>query len=149
MRPDILAKIMDDQNYDQTIISLCWDYLTNRKQRVLHKPSNSISSERIFNVGVPQGTKCGPILWNIFIGSLTSNHNIVKYADNLTIYSTLFKMHATLVERGVKCMGDRSILNEAITSAEWCARHGVTLNASKTKQMVISLKDKIKLNTPV
>ena len=149
MRPDVLAAIMDQQGYDQTIITLCIDYLTNRKQRVIHKPSRSVSSERSCSVGVPQGTICGPVLWNIFIKSLESSENILKYADDLTIYATIPKSAVISGRRGEKTTDNAIIAAEAEATAKWCEEHGMTLNTSKTKHMLISLRDNIILEQPV
>ena len=101
------------------------------------------------NIGVPQGTRCGPILWNIFIKSLQLSENIIKYADDLTIFTTIPKSESTNIAHGHSSTASDTISKEATMSAEWCQNNGMTLITSKTKQMAMSLRNKITLETPV
>ena len=72
IQSDILSKVMHDKGYDQStcIIKPCISYLTNRKQRVTHKVTNTISSKRVSNVGVPLRTRCNRKQWNLFSNTL-------------------------------------------------------------------------------
>ena len=149
MRPDILAKVMSSQGYNPAIIQLCISYLTDRTQCVIYKPTRVRSSERKCSVGVPQGTICGPTLWNIFIRSLETNESILKYADDLTIHTTIPKSAARTVKRGEKTTSGSTINQAAEASQNWCSQHGMTLNTTKTKHMLITLRDKIQLDEPV
>ena len=98
---------------------------------------------------MPQGTICGPTLWNIFIRSLETNESILKYADDLTIHTTIPKSAARTVKRGEKTTSGSTINQAAEASQNWCSQHGMTLNTTKTKHMLITLRDKIQLDEPV
>ena len=152
MRPDAdsLAVIMMSQGCDHPTIQLCINYLTDRQQKVIHKASMTKSEQRVSNVGVPQGTRCGPVLWNIFIQSLTTSEPIIKYADDLTVYTILKKYDSKHTSKIHKSTDGKTIASQATLIEDWCQKTGMTLNASKTKQMTISLRDKITLEiTPV
>ena len=149
MRPDKLAAIMMSQGYQHGVIKLCVNYLTERRQRVIHKSSRTTSHERVNSVGVPQGTRCGPVLWNIFIKSLHTSEKMIKYADDLTIYITLAKSDSTSTGRGNKCTESQRINDAATETFNWCTNNCMTLNTSKTKHMVISLRDTVNLVNPV
>jgi hypothetical protein len=113
MRPDALAAIMISQGYEHATIKLCIDYLTNRTQRVIHKHSGVKSPIRVSSIGVPQGTKCGPMLWNIFIKSLVQTEQVIKYADDITVYTTIDKRQSETISRGTKSTSSNTIANQA------------------------------------
>ena len=136
---------MNEKVYDQSIIKLCISYLTNRRQRVIHKLTNTISSERVSNVGVPQGARCGPKLWNLFISTLDMETDIIKYADDVTIFTSIPKSTAQTTGRNAKSTPDQTIATAAQISANWCTRNSMTINTSKTKHMLLTLKNEVSL----
>ena len=76
---------MNEHEFHPQTIRLIADFLKRRKQCVKF---NSSASEYIdINVGAPQGTKLGPILWLIYINDLlVPEFKTVKYADDSTFY---------------------------------------------------------------
>ena len=61
-------------------------YLVNRKQVV--KIKDSISSTKLINMGVPQGSVLGPLLFVVFINSLflqNFNGKLTAFADDTAL----------------------------------------------------------------
>ena len=63
-------------------------YLQNRKQIV--KFNNEVSPQLNLNIGFPQGTVLGPILYLIYMNDLPDilpGNSFIMYADDMTLYS--------------------------------------------------------------
>ena len=70
---------------------LLQSYLTNRKQFVNFGGFTS-KCEKI-DIGVPQGSVLGPLLFLIYINDLQNNTNlkVLNFADDTLLYSTFSK----------------------------------------------------------
>ena len=107
-----------------------YDYLNDRCQRV--KIGSARSSPRKINVGVPQASVLGPMLFNIFMNDLfliTLDSEICNFADDSTIFSCGNDLHeiVTVLE------------NDLSTLLEWFKRHGskpqeISVNVSRSKK---------------
>ena len=76
--------------FDNTAINLLRSYLDKRMQYV--QISETESQKLPPEIGVPQGSILGPLLFNIFINDLISSGSVfdlVMYADDTTLVSTL------------------------------------------------------------
>ena len=116
------------------------DFLNNRKYFVC---VNGRSSEtHISNIGVPQGSTLGPLLFLIYINDIINSSKILKFilfADDTTIMYT----HKNIDE-----LND-ILTNEIINVLNWFAANKLLLNLSKTQTMLFSNKrgnPKLKLN---
>ena len=50
------------------------------------------SADRPVEIGVPQGSLLGPVLWNIFVDYIPAEPaQLIKFADNTTAFSTVSK----------------------------------------------------------
>ena len=69
-----------------SLLSWVKNYLSERKQRVVI--NNSTSSWRDINVGVPQGSILGPLLFIVFINDILTdiNSTIKLFADDTSLY---------------------------------------------------------------
>lgn len=70
--------------------NLLYSYMTNRSIQV--KINNTLSSMKLLNAGVPQGTVLSPILYNLYVSDLPTCPitKTTMYADDTTIYASSF-----------------------------------------------------------
>jgi hypothetical protein len=86
---DILLLKLQKYGIRNTELQWFRSYLKNRKQQVICNSKRS--SKQILNIGVPQGTVLGPILFLLFVNDLSNtitNANINIYADDVVVYSS-------------------------------------------------------------
>ena len=121
--------------YGFTDVSCKWfeSYLSNRKQVVCN---NGVMSDTMsVNIGAPQGSILGPILFLIYINDISQhvlNGACNLYADDVVIY-----VHGTNVEEV------NSKLQQCIdTVNDWYLKNKLTINTSKSNVMVISSRPK-------
>ena len=105
------------------------NYLTNRIQRTNFK--SQLSSPKTINIGVPQGSILGPILFLIYINDLPSIEKTMKtfmYADDSHLFFT-----------GNSC---ETAINLAIDNmkkvAKWFQCNRLSLNFDKTKYLIFN-----------
>ena len=98
--------------------------LSDRSQRV--SLCNTLFPAVIQRGGIPQWTKLAPILFAVLVNKLTSNWNLrAKYVDDLTIVEIIERYSFSMLP---------TIANEIGT---FSAEHGMRLNGSKCKDMLI------------
>ena len=115
-------------------------YLSNRVQRTV---VNGVLSDRMYiDVGVPQGSILGPLLFVIFINDLASispSIDIDMYADDTTLTTssnTALNIESTL-NREIKLI------------SEWMKVNNLILNTNKTKFMLIGTRQRLNKMGPV
>ena len=107
-------------------------YLTNRVQKV--DIAGQISSPKVINISVLQGTTLGPILFLCYI-------NDIFYATNLATY---------LFADDTSCLAEHSNLNELISFineelhklANWFKSNRMAVNVSKTNYIIFRTRGK-------
>ena len=126
------------QKYGIRNYELLWfkSYLVNRSQKVFHNGAES--QKRSINIGVPQGTILGPILFLLYVNDLSnvvSNAQINIYADDVVIYSSN------------KCINQlqQSMQTTMTAVHKWYQYNKLSLSLDKCTTMVINnnLKNRV------
>ena len=130
LKHDCLIRTLLNGKLPGDFIQWCANFLMNRNQQVrLH--NGSLSTSRSVTSGVPQGSVLSPYLFSAHMGSLKSCNDrsmMIKYADDVYTMLPLYKYDDY----------DRLVQNEIQGIENWCLSHGLLLNASKTKRMILS-----------
>ena len=87
------------------------------------------------NIGVPQGSILGPLLFLLYVNDLptiSSNLNFIQFADDTSI----FIKGKSLIDIS------QTMSSEMINVTEWLRNNMLTLNLSKTKCMVMTSRGK-------
>ena len=115
-------------------------YLTDRKVRV--RIGNSFSDEQTLNIGIPQGSILGPILFIIYNNDLPQVSSILKttlFADD-TNFSLTHKDYESMV----------GLLNTELTKIhDWTVANRLTINNTKTELLLFSNRSPIHNNEQV
>ena len=109
-------------------------YLSSRKQYVVFNGAES--SQELVELGVPQGSILGPILFLLYINDLSRASSFFKYilfADD----TNLFASDGSL--RGLY----RKVNGELNKLSDWFAHNRLTLNYSKTEFVDFSKPTKV------
>lgn len=107
------------------------NYLKNRTQLV--KFNGKVSKRLPVNLGVPQGSILGPILFLFYVNDLSSA---------LTMHSILYADDTTMVNKApsaqIACTVNATAQSTAL---EWFTANNLTLNINKTVNMLFSHKN--------
>ena len=123
-------------------IALDWftSYLRDRNQCV--RIGESLSSARALNIGVPQGSILGPVLFTIYINDLPNASALMSsilFADD----TTLTMEHADYNEL------TQQINSELENIKIWTTVNRLSLNVSKTYAMLFSNRNPNRVNLPI
>ena len=124
---DIVTEKLKQTNLNPYIINWIISFLTNRKQRVV---VDGIKTGYVdINKGVPQGTVIGPFLFSLMVDDIKpkqpETNVLVKFADDMTVSAP------------VKSNSDSATM-EVRNIENWARRNRMTLNLSKTWEMLLS-----------
>ena len=118
------------------------NYLSDREQYV--QLGNKKSQLHGISRGIPQGSVMGPLRFNILINAATKKFDLIMYADDTTLVSTLETFGNTNRPTEI----ENNISNEISKITTWLHSNKLKLNACKSKFMIFFKDPKIipKLN---
>lgn len=118
---NLLLHKLDNLGFSDQIITWLRSFLTGRKQRV--KIGSNKSNEIEVVSGVPQGSHCAPLLFNLFvndIGLYLDDCDFLLFADDLKLF------------RIINTLEDQEILqNDLDKLINWCNINKLSLNIEK------------------
>ncbi|XP_059061639.1 uncharacterized protein LOC131854532 [Achroia grisella] len=126
---DILLGLLSSLNISPTAIDWFRSYLLGRRQRI--RIDDALSSWCLTSAGVPQGGVLSPLLFALFISSITSKlqSSYHLYADDLQIYT-----QAGLVDL---TQAISTINDDLRRLSVWSESYGLVVNPSKTQAIII------------
>ena len=132
---NILLSKLEKYGLDNECLMWFQSYLCNRRQVV--RVGQKSSSEKLVNIGVPQGSCLGPILFLVYVNDFptcVSQSKVVMYADDTTLISS---------GKGVNdlnCNIDKS-LQDALN---WYDQNRLVVNSTKSKAMCVGTSQKLR-----
>ena len=131
----IILDKLEKSNMSTSVINWFKSYLYERSQSVT--VGGNISKSLPLTTGVPQGSILGPLLFIIYTSDLPSclplECKLFMYADDSTI--TCSSSNINEIENNLNTVLGRIY--------DWCVRNKLTINANKTKSMLIGSKQKV------
>ena len=123
----ILLKKLEHYGIRGIGLRLIENYLSNRKQCVII--DGVLSDILSIDLGVPQGSNLGPLLFLIYVNDLPGVSNLITklFADDTCLF-----LSANSVSE-LQCVANRELGN----IEGWMASNKLTINYSKTKFMII------------
>ena len=131
----LLAKL-EAYSFCMTSLKLMQSYLCNRFQRTC--VNGSLSDWKEFKTRVPQGSKLGPLLFNIFLNYIfyfISNGNLCNQADDNTLYCIGKSLN--MVKKNLK-------VNFLIIQ-KWFYKNHMVLNPGKCHYLVLGNSDQTQI----
>ncbi len=127
--PIKLAVKLSDLDLNTSLCDWIQDFLTGRPQvvKVGQFTSNSIT----LNVGAPQGCVLSPLLYSLYTHDCVSSHSstsIVKFADDTVVLGLINNNDET------------AYLDEVERLTSWCQDNCLSLNVSKTKELIVDFR---------
>ena len=131
---DILLAKLEHYGIRGIPLKLFKTYLAERTQ---HTPINNDISETLpINIGVPQGSVLGPLLFLIYINNL---HNIVTYSD---IHHFADVTNLLYASKSIKDI-NRKVNFDLKNIIHWLRANKISLNADKTELILFRSKNKV------
>ncbi|CAH2236861.1 jg27265, partial [Pararge aegeria aegeria] len=132
---DILLAILKSINISEAAIDWFHSYLNGRQQCVYSQ--NKFSSYSSLTAGVPQGGVLSPLLFAIFINTVSKqlSSSFHLYADDLQVYIGS-PSHSI-------CEGIAEVNNELLSIYTWSNSYGLCVNPNKSQVIIIGSRQQL------
>ncbi len=136
--PQLLINKLNLLGLNNFLCNWILDFLTGRPQSV-HVCRNT-SSTTTLSTGAPQGCVLSPLLFTLLTHDCTakfSSNHIIKFADDTSVV-------------GLISNNDETHYREKVAQlAEWCGANNLSLNVSKTMEVVMDFRQNLGDQTPL
>ena len=128
INPKLLFHKLFHYGFDNFSLALLCDYFEDRLQ--VCKVMDSISDPTCINIGVPQGSVLGPLLFLVYINDLSWNIDMKTF---------LFADDTTLSDTGTDLEAIISVFKKKLDPLlNWIDHNQLTINWKKTKFMILA-----------
>jgi len=140
----LLQRLETEFGVTRTVLSWLQSYLSGRSQFV--KLGNHQSPAVNLNVGVPQGSVLGPILFAVYcspVGDVIDGHGVQyhQYADDTQLH---------LAMRADNTAAGLSVLAACTSDVRlWYMQNGLQLNPDKSESLIVGTSPQLKQVIPV
>ncbi len=128
--PIKLALKLTDLGLNTLLCEWIQDFLTGRPQLV--KVGQFTFNSITLNIGAPQGCVLSPLLYSLYTHNCVSSHSstsVVKFADDTVVLCLISINDKT------------AYLDEVERLTSWCQDNCLSLNVSKTKELIVDLQE--------
>ncbi len=127
--PIKLAVKLSDLGLNYSPCDWIQDFLTTRPQVV--KMGQFTSNSITLNIGAPQGCVLSPLLYSLYTHDCVSSHSsasLVKFSDDTVVLGLITNNDET------------AYLDEVERLTSWCQDNCLSLNVSKTKELIVDFR---------
>ncbi len=114
-------------------IYLTFKIITNVKLLQVVKMGQFTSNTITLNIGAPQGCVLSPLLYSLYTHDCVSSHSstsIVQFADDTVVLGLISNNDET------------TYLDEVERLTSWCQDNCLSLNVSKTKELIVDFRER-------
>ncbi|KAI4886122.1 hypothetical protein NFI96_002538 [Prochilodus magdalenae] len=136
--PSRLIHKLSTLGISSTLCSCIMDFLSCRPQCV--RMGEHTSPSLTLSTGCPLGIVLPPLLYTLYIHDCTttySSNTIIKFTDDTTVIGNITNDDEGPYREEVKLL------------TEWCAANNLSLNVSKTKELIIDFRKGGRTHTPL